>query len=524
MTTTGQTALGLPTTPHIAEGPSNDGFFEDLGNTTPFLKMGFEGFGGGGKTRTMVEVAIGLHRRIGSKKPVIFMSTEKAGKFLKPLFARAKVPVLQRETKSPADLEEAMKRCAEGASEILCIDSMTHFWESFVRAYQEKFKKAKLDMRDWGTINPEWKRRITDPFVNDPYHCIMTGRAGYEYDSEEDEEGKRSGIFKTGIKMKAGGEFAYEPDVLVLMTRHEDVIGQGDKSVWREATVLKDRSSTVDGQSFKNPTYENFAPIVEQLLAEHRPQTTTPAQDSTVLFTSEEDKRAWLRRRDAALETIENELSMAWPGSTGGDKAMKLRALKDAFEETAWTKIQSMRPEILEAGLLTIHDFIEAQKVIEAIDADLLTVWPGASADAKIARRAALAEFWKAESVAGLDAKGIAVLKEGAKVFRAKYFPAPAVEEKPVETAATPTESATTEQSSNTAATSTTATEATTAATTVAPALTLGDLKRQAKRARMSHAELATRYAKDSLDDFTAADIAKAMQDLDGMIATELAA
>jgi len=35
---------------------------------------------------------------------------------------------------------------------------------------------------------------------------------------------------------------------------------------WREAQILKDRSGTIDGQTFKNPVYKNFKPLIDYLL------------------------------------------------------------------------------------------------------------------------------------------------------------------------------------------------------------------------------------------------------------------
>jgi len=53
--------------------------FKKLENNRPFLKMAFEGFAGDGKTYTATQIAIGVHKKIGSKKPVAIFDTEKAG-------------------------------------------------------------------------------------------------------------------------------------------------------------------------------------------------------------------------------------------------------------------------------------------------------------------------------------------------------------------------------------------------------------------------------------------------------------
>ena len=242
----------------------NDGFFTDLGNTKPYLKAAFEGFAGCGKTYTMAQIAVGLHQRIKSTKPVVIFDTEKAAKFLKHFFAEKGIKVLHKESRSLADLKETMKRCREGASDVLLIDSITHVWENFIEAYRRDKNRTRLQFEDWGTIKPKWKLEFSEPFVRDPYHTLMTGRAGYEYDDEKDENGKRQ-IFKAGIKMKVEGETAYEPDILVLMSRFEELL-EDNKKVWREATIVKDRSTIIDGKTFKNPTYDNFKPAIERIL------------------------------------------------------------------------------------------------------------------------------------------------------------------------------------------------------------------------------------------------------------------
>ena len=78
---------------------TQDNFFTSAENTKPYFKCALEGFAGSGKTYTASLIARGLHERIGSGKPVIIFDTEKAAKFLKPLFAEAKIQLLVKESK-----------------------------------------------------------------------------------------------------------------------------------------------------------------------------------------------------------------------------------------------------------------------------------------------------------------------------------------------------------------------------------------------------------------------------------------
>ena len=93
---------------------TTDNFFTPVANTKPFFKAAFEGFAGSGKTYTAAQIALGLAARIGSTKPLIIFDTEKAAKFLQPLFAQAGRTLLVRESRSLADLQETMDRAAPG--------------------------------------------------------------------------------------------------------------------------------------------------------------------------------------------------------------------------------------------------------------------------------------------------------------------------------------------------------------------------------------------------------------------------
>lgn len=246
--------------------------FKKLENNRPFLKMALEGFAGDGKSFTATQIAIGVHKLIKSEKPIAIFDTEKAFKALKPSFDAVGIEALvDDEQRSLAGLNEAIKWCEEGNSDILIIDSITHVWEEFLKAYLNRPDKNgkvvyrnRLEFQDWGIIKPKWKEGFSNPFVLAKCHIIFTGRAGYEYTDEKNEDGKRE-IFKSGIKMKAETETAFEPDVLVLMQKKSDLINE-DKKVWREAMIVKDRTNQIDGKTFKNPSFEDFYPAIKVLL------------------------------------------------------------------------------------------------------------------------------------------------------------------------------------------------------------------------------------------------------------------
>jgi hypothetical protein len=145
---------------------------------------------------------------------------------------------------------------------------------------QTSRKQTKPAVPGLGDYKTTWKKQFSDPFVTDPYHIIMTGRAGYEYDYERSEDTGKRELHKTGIKMKVEGETAYEPDMRVLMERYEEVLGKV-KRVWREAKIVKDRSTILDGKTIQNPRFEDFVPSVKVMLAgakrqSHKRKPTAP--------------------------------------------------------------------------------------------------------------------------------------------------------------------------------------------------------------------------------------------------------
>jgi hypothetical protein len=347
----------VPTVPMVEDDLTCGGFFEEMDNDKPYLKVGVEGFAGTGKTYLLAQLAIGLHRKIGSTKPIVFVDTEKAAKFLRHMFDEAGIKLLRKQSRSLKDLQQTMVLMREQqVSNILMVDSLTHIWENFLESYKQRTKHTRLEFQDWGIIKPTWKTEFSEHLVNDPYHFLFAGRAGYEYEQQEDDRGKKQ-IVKSGVKMKVEGETAYEPDILVLMERFEEVLDD-KKSVWREATVIKDRSTMVDGKTFRNPTYEHFAPAVDRCLDAGVKRAQPLEQNAGSLFHTEEDKAAWKRRIDVELEEIEGMLTATWPGQTAEAKRMKVESLFHAFGTRSWTAITQMRPERLEQGKASIAALI----------------------------------------------------------------------------------------------------------------------------------------------------------------------
>lgn len=338
--------------------------FQKLENNRPFLKMALEGFAGDGKTRTAAEIAIGIHKLVKSNKPIAIFDTERAAKALLPLFEQNGIEAVSSEARSLASLSEAIKWCESGGSDILIIDSITHVWENYLDAYKKEKNRYALQFQDWGIIKPKWKNEFSTPFVNANVHIIFTGRAGYEYEEEkvEQENGRmKREIFKSGIKMKAETETAFEPDLLVLMEKVQDILGD-KKTIYRTAMILKDRTSMIDGivlnvdGRLKGPSFEMFYPAIKQLLSGTVKQHTGGELPDT--FKDFEEKFSNIgRNKDIAISEIEGHFNLMELGTSKEHKGLKSSILKAICGQTSLEGVKDLRLESIQECRDVISEF-----------------------------------------------------------------------------------------------------------------------------------------------------------------------
>lgn len=334
--------------------------FKKAENTIAFAKVGILGFAGSGKTRTATEIAIGLHKALGSNKPVGFLDTETGSDFVLPIFQKHGIELMVSKTRAFKDLAEGV-RTAPSMFDILIIDSVTHYWTDIVESYKKKKNVNRLAFQDWGIIKPMWSDDFSMPFVTSPLHIIVCGRAGFEYDYFESDDGKME-LYKTGTKMKAEGEFGFEPSLLIEMERiknpeategyraakTKDAKMKAAKKIMSErefvrvATVLKDRSDIMDGKVFYNPTYEDFAPHWNSINigGVHKP---LESGDSTALFDND-GKPEWKKEQELkkiALEEIQGSMVAIWPGQSTEEKKKKADFLQTIFDTRSWSAVES---------------------------------------------------------------------------------------------------------------------------------------------------------------------------------------
>ena len=232
------------------------GFLKKAKNEQAYAKIGVLGFPGAGKTHTAMLIANGIAKTTG-KKQIAFFDTETGSDWWVNRMDK-NVDLMVAKHSSFNALKAVIKECIDDKIEVLVIDSISHIWRSLIEAYQDKFKKTDMTMLDWARIKQQWST-YTIMFLNSPIHIIVCGRAGHTYEFEKNSYGKLEPK-KTGTKMKAEAEFEFEPSLVLEMYTEQD----GGNLV-NYAHVKKDRSDTINGKSFKMPTFKDFEQHFEQL-------------------------------------------------------------------------------------------------------------------------------------------------------------------------------------------------------------------------------------------------------------------
>lgn len=322
-----------------------------------YLKAGIMGLAGSGKTYTASSIAIGLvgymkERGVTPKSSVAFVDTENGAAWLTPRFKETGIDLMVARTRSLTDLRDSIDWAQQNA-DVLIIDSITHFWTVYCDEYaRRKNRKRGLEFSDWNEVKREWRVNFTDRYLNSPLHIVMCGRQGYEYDMETNQAGKKE-LIKTGVKMKAEGETGFEPSLLIAMEQEQNMEGGELKSISRVATVLKDRSTKLDGKEFRNPKFGDFLPHIAALAIGGVGVTVDTTRDNAALFSDEGSDSAWKHRetqKQIALEEIEAELVRQWPGQDKEAKAAKGDAIERLFGTRSWTAVSQMHLDKLQAA------------------------------------------------------------------------------------------------------------------------------------------------------------------------------
>ena len=356
------------------------GFLQALGSGQGYLKAGFLGMAGSGKTRTSVELACGLREYLKLDGPVAMYDTEGGSEYVAALVKeRTGLPLMGHRSRALSDLIGMTNEAEASGVSVLIVDSITHVWREVGEAYlkqtnealarKNKPKKVRLEFQDWAQIKAKWGE-WPDLYLNSKLHIIICGRAGFEWDFEErtDASGNTfKELIKTGTKMKVESEFGFEPSLLVEMEKVQlrDDVNKLTKAFVRRATILKDRFDSIDGATCDDPTFDFFKPHVALLTpGAHAPIDIDASTNMGVDNSAEDAYQRERRDRVILCERVQAALLERWPGQTAAEKKAKVDALRVAFGTTSWTEVETRRTaEQLRQGLSVIEAIQAKQEV-----------------------------------------------------------------------------------------------------------------------------------------------------------------
>lgn len=350
-------------------------FFSDMPTLT-HAKVGIYGAAGTGKTRTAIEIAIGLYKYAELNKPIVFFDTENGSDWVIPLLKRNNITCFVKKSRTFIDLMTAIE-VAEREASILIIDSISHVWRELCDSFLQKYnadKKAlmlkksnndikwveskyveatRLEFQHWNVIKPMWAK-FTQKYLQSNLHIIVCGRAGDIYEYVEDQNGKRE-LQKTGSKMATEKELAYEPSLLIEMIRKHI---EGKDELF--AVIEKDRSDTINGKEFNLPNFSHFKSHFDFIsIGKRAIQYDLYSNKSNELFEGKTlEDEDWInekKQREILCEEIEGVIKMKYPGQTSDDKQTRLSLLNDIFGSPSWKKVESLSSEKLKIGLEQIR-------------------------------------------------------------------------------------------------------------------------------------------------------------------------
>jgi hypothetical protein len=338
-------------------------------NRMAYAKVGLYGTAGSGKTRTAAEIAIGLHKAIGSKKPIAGFDTEPAFSFILPLFEKAGIELLvSDESRALFDLMKFMDE-AEKVSDIVIIDSITHVWRDAQESYLHRLNNTRkqynkkplgaLEFQHWRPIKAAWAE-FTDRFLSSKMHVIVCGRAGnvYEYQDKDDGSGKKE-LITTGTRMATEKELGYEPSLLIEM-----LADRQDGKIVNVALIQKDRSDMLNGKEIQYPTYKKLEGHFKALNIGGEHFESMEKRNSEELY-PDADESGW--DKESRLRTIYSEeiaelMKKHFPSQSVEDKQKRAELLEMFFDTRSWTAVENMHSDTLKSGRDAMRERLEPQE------------------------------------------------------------------------------------------------------------------------------------------------------------------
>ncbi len=359
------------------------GLLTEAVNEQAAAKLGAFGGQGSGKTTTMSQISIGLSITFHKGAPVAFFDTEKGSDFSRVMFETEGIKLVRIKSRALKDLLAVVKEAEESGCCALIVDSMTHVWNDLMDSFCARKRISRIEFQHWREIKGTW-REWTDAMLNSRLHMLIAGRAGQVYEYQENENGKRE-LVTTGTKMKAEGDFGYEPDLLFEMWLERENANKKGSRLIHKAIILKDRSMAINGHEFAWPdrdkgyvkgdwnlVYQKFEPYIK-FINTAGPQVGIDATRNSQELFDDQGRADWSRReqsRKIALEEFEATMVKLWPGSDVKSKTIKGAVVENLFSTRSWTKVESLPLETVGTALVILRRFEVSGKAGECGDSE----------------------------------------------------------------------------------------------------------------------------------------------------------
>lgn len=354
------------------------GLLKDATVEQAAAKVGLFGGQGSGKTTTSALIALGLSKTFHDGAPVAFMDTENGSDYLVPIFKTENVRLVVVKSRAFRDMKAMLPEAEELGCCAVLVDSYTHPWQELNATLKTQLRVDRLEFRHMDQLKTMW-RSWTDLMLNSPLHVIVSGRLGYVWDREEDENGKKGDLIKLGTKMKSESEAGYEPSLLIEMEAIQAEAARTRRtrakkgSITHYAYVLKDRWRTLNGLTFNwrdlneykagdyQRFFDPFRPHFDKLAIGTAQRAVDPSRSSSALFDSTGQSAYEQRKRrvQIVIEEFDGTIVKLWPEQTAKAKALKQLAIETLFQTRSQTQVESLPLERLDAGLDALKLFEE---------------------------------------------------------------------------------------------------------------------------------------------------------------------
>jgi hypothetical protein len=363
--------------------------FQKASMTLSRIKAGFFGEQGCGKTTTALLIALGLSKTFHGGAPIFMHDTEAGSDFLVDICALEGVDLFTRKSRSFRDMTSGLQQAAREGACVYIEDSISSDWNELMESFKRDKNIKKIELYHWGQIKPRWNDEWVVPMLNSPLHVLTCGRQGDKWEDVVEEDGD-SKAKKVGVKMKAEGEFGYEPFLLLWMQAEQKL--QGRKrggSFVHKATVLKDKSRRIQGLEFEWPdinrykkgdwkaVFDKIKPHVDFFsIASEKPHAALSPDGRDVIFTDNGNSDYYERKRTRtiALEEIEGTITAIWPGQDAKSKKFKAMAVHAIFGTRSWTYVtEKIEQADLDAGLVKLRVIESRTKNTTLDEEDVVT-------------------------------------------------------------------------------------------------------------------------------------------------------